>query len=720
MKTRRRFLGALVASVMAIGFLPARAVLGADPETYNVWIGGKQVTSENMGDVLGDGTGSVKYDPETSTLTLDDPALTTSTHESGAQIYAISVDLTIKGNAGIDTGSKYAILVESGKDAENNDIGGSLTIDTENLDVKGEETAIKVQKNISITGKVKTVGGTRYGIYSPQGGVTINGTVNASAPEEAIFTQGSAAGVKVAGGTLISEEGGISAFEGIDLEGGFVDVRNPNSYALSAYGNIRIESGITGVFLEAASDSQVVSSYAGAIEISEDLLIKEPVNGRLDEANKKILNEEGVAVSYAMIVPKKVTVTWKSGIGSGEDIVEVVDYDAEVLYKQMPATWTEPEGMHFDGWYYAEENHYEYCAGGWVEGLLKFHAYGDATMTARYRYWITGWEDTGDNGVYMPFGCIAQERGILKEGGDVHFDAGEHLPIEICLQKGFVLKDNKLEIVSAKSGEVLATVTVVGHDYEKYTCFYTECDMPDEDVTLRFATKNASGITVKYEVTDGADGSWDPESGEDFKLTVHRDPDDENCIYYFESVTMDGTEMVKGVDYTAESGSTKITIKASALASLADGSHDISVNFTDGKAAATFTVGKKTAGSGKTQPVDNSTTNSVNNTGSGAANTSPAPANTPDTNTVTNDTNTTTDGSNNAVNNTPVNNNSSAGNKKNTTTGKIAKTGDTGRTLIPLALVFLAISGGAVVILLVRNRKPKTEYDKLKHIVKRV
>ena len=51
MKTRRRFLGALVASAMAIGLLPARAVLGADPETYNVWIGGKQVTSENMDDV---------------------------------------------------------------------------------------------------------------------------------------------------------------------------------------------------------------------------------------------------------------------------------------------------------------------------------------------------------------------------------------------------------------------------------------------------------------------------------------------------------------------------------------------------------------------------------------------------------------------------------------------------------------------------------------------
>ncbi len=633
MKTRRRFLGALVASAMAIGLLPARAVLGADPETYNVWIGGKQVTSENMDDVLGSGSGSVKYDPATSTLTLDKPAFSKSTHESGAQIYAEGVNLTIRGTAGIEEGDDCAICIK----------GGNLTVETEDLKATGNDTAIFAEKDITFNGNV---------------------------------------------------------------------------------------------YLQSKIGTDLISVPNGKIEISDDFKIWQPKEGKLDDAKKKILDKDGLPTYYAMIVPKKVNVIWKAGAGNGTDIVENADFGSDVYYKKFPSDWTEPEGMHFDGWYYAEENHYEYCAGGWVEGLLKFGAYGDATMTARYKYWITGWEDTGDNGVYMPFGCIAQERGILKEGGDVHFDAGEHLPIEICLQKGFVLKDNKVEIVSAKSGEVLATVSVIGHDYEKYTCFYTECDMPDEDVTLRFATKNQSGVTVKYEVTDSTGGSWDPESGEDFKLTVHRDPDDENCIYYFESVTLDGTELVKDVDYTAEAGSTKITVKASALASLADGSHDISVNFTDGKAPVTFSVGKKTAGSttpgttpgntsttpgnpattpdsGKTQPVDNSTTNSVNNTGSGAANTSPAPVNTPDTNT-------TTDGSNNAVNNTPVNNNGTVEKKKNTTTGKIAKTGDTGRTLIPLALVFLAISGGAVVILLVRNRRPKNEYDKLKHIVKRV
>ena len=63
MKTHQRILGALIASVMAIAILPVRAVFGADPVPYNVWIGGKQVTSENSGDVLGDSSGSVQYDP---------------------------------------------------------------------------------------------------------------------------------------------------------------------------------------------------------------------------------------------------------------------------------------------------------------------------------------------------------------------------------------------------------------------------------------------------------------------------------------------------------------------------------------------------------------------------------------------------------------------------------------------------------------------------------
>ena len=46
-----------------------------DAVTYNLWVAGKQVTETNQNDVLGDG-GSVKFDPATNTLTLNNANLT--------------------------------------------------------------------------------------------------------------------------------------------------------------------------------------------------------------------------------------------------------------------------------------------------------------------------------------------------------------------------------------------------------------------------------------------------------------------------------------------------------------------------------------------------------------------------------------------------------------------------------------------------------------------
>ena len=44
--------------------------LADEPETYELWLGSVQVTSENKDDILGDGKAS--YVPESRTLTLND------------------------------------------------------------------------------------------------------------------------------------------------------------------------------------------------------------------------------------------------------------------------------------------------------------------------------------------------------------------------------------------------------------------------------------------------------------------------------------------------------------------------------------------------------------------------------------------------------------------------------------------------------------------------
>ena len=46
-----------------------------ESETYDLWVAGKQVTKSNQSDVLEDG-GTVSYDPDTHTLTLNDADLT--------------------------------------------------------------------------------------------------------------------------------------------------------------------------------------------------------------------------------------------------------------------------------------------------------------------------------------------------------------------------------------------------------------------------------------------------------------------------------------------------------------------------------------------------------------------------------------------------------------------------------------------------------------------
>ena len=65
---------------------------------YSLWVGATKVTSENRNDILNDG-GKAKFDPQTNTLTLNDPYITT-TYQNSDNTYKIftTYDLTIKGN----------------------------------------------------------------------------------------------------------------------------------------------------------------------------------------------------------------------------------------------------------------------------------------------------------------------------------------------------------------------------------------------------------------------------------------------------------------------------------------------------------------------------------------------------------------------------------------------------------------------------------------------
>lgn len=191
-----------------------------ESKTYNLWVAGTQVTKSNQNDVLEDG-GSVKFDPTTNTLTLNDADLTLDGDAGG--YCCIDSDLTddmltITGTATLSNAD--GILTEGPltlKDA-------TLTL-TGNIDGDIGEDAIRAgrsDEDITIENSTVTIAGTNaegnffhFGIRC--GKLTVaNSTLNVKAGGSAIVAnelEASGAGTVITAETDASEEQEYYALE---------------------------------------------------------------------------------------------------------------------------------------------------------------------------------------------------------------------------------------------------------------------------------------------------------------------------------------------------------------------------------------------------------------------------------------------------------------------------------------------------------------------------
>ena len=186
-----------------------------ESKTYNLWVAGTQVTKSNQNDVLEDG-GSVKFDPTTNTLTLNDADLTLG-GDAAEGIYCcidsqLAEELTITGTATLS-------------DADGIMTTGPLTLDNATLTLTGKsgegvEDAIRAgsqcDKDITIENSTVTIAGTNaegnffhYGIRC--GKLTVaNSTLNVKAGGSAIVAademEVSGAGTVITAETDASEE----------------------------------------------------------------------------------------------------------------------------------------------------------------------------------------------------------------------------------------------------------------------------------------------------------------------------------------------------------------------------------------------------------------------------------------------------------------------------------------------------------------------------------
>lgn len=118
--------------------------------------------------------------------------------------------------------------------------------------------------------------------------------------------------------------------------------------------------------------------------------------------------------------------------------------------------------------------------------------------------------------------------------------------------------------------------------------------------------RNAEGDAVvphfTYQLTEGAGSKWTKGSNLTLPARIVRSEDDENILNYFQSVSVDGSELAEGM-YQLKTGSLIVELQPAYLETLSTGSHTLSVAFNDGNTVdMQFTVA---AAAAPVKPGDN-------------------------------------------------------------------------------------------------------------------
>ena len=346
---------------------PLTFIFPAPVTKYPVWVGATQVTSANKDDILSDG-GKAKYNPETNTLTLNNPTVSGS-HNNGMICYNPGPSdpdlLKITGSATINDGStKVGILgIESSIELNGTfDLTGTewgigafnVTVSGGAVTAHGGKSGISAQIDITISGgTVNATGDAKYGIESEEGSVTISGgTVNTTGRTNGIIaTDGSIviSGGKVTAKALVPyESAAISAGKDITISGGTVTAQDGNNGIRALNGTISIENGTEKVL----ADGITYSIRADSISIGDDMMIKEPEGGTVekDEFDANVIMDGSSVANHALIVPKTAatcTVTFDANGHGTAPAAQTVEAGKAAA---KPSDPTET-GWIFGGWY---------------------------------------------------------------------------------------------------------------------------------------------------------------------------------------------------------------------------------------------------------------------------------------------------------------------------------------------------------------------------------
>ena len=355
-----------------------------ESKTYNLWVAGTQVTKSNQNDVLEDG-GSVKFDPTTNTLTLNDADLTLDGDAGGYCCIdsQLAEELTITGTATLSNAD--GILTEGPltlKDA-------TLTF-TGNIDGDIGEDAIRAgssDEDITIENSKVTIAGTNaegnffhYGIRC--GKLTVaNSTLNVKAGGSAIVA---ADEMEVSGaGTVITAETDAS--------------EEQDDYALEL-GRLIMSHGL-------------------------DL-----VEGKMNESKKaKIAQPEQAPTDFKAY--------WV--VRPGDDPVATMQIPG-------PITGSEEEARLFEGWFLEDGTRLEdspYYMGPGANHVGKLDR--DVTF---YGHWRTAESGEGSPDGGDGFGTLLAVGAVVGVAGVVAYQVGTELILDQLLPAGVAVPHTRAEL----------------------------------------------------------------------------------------------------------------------------------------------------------------------------------------------------------------------------------------------------------------------------------
>ena len=125
--------------------------------------------------------------------------------------------------------------------------------------------------------------------------------------------------------------------------------------------------------------------------------------------------------------------------------------------------------------------------------------------------------------------------------------------------------------------------------------FETPFDFEKDVITWTETTLYAKWTPNDYKITSvtgltGANNKQWTKGGKDAVVITVEVSGEDNSFDHFTGVKLDGVELVKDVDYTAEKGSTVVTLKPETLEKLSVGEHTVTVLFDNGEVNTTLTV----------------------------------------------------------------------------------------------------------------------------------